>query len=573
MQRRIRTQFNLGIALAISLPCYLFSAPDSGQILNQQKEPNRLPSQLPTSSTQEERDTLNGTPDLNVPVHRIEFEQLGELATETELQQLVADKIGHELSYTELLQLTHTITQHLRSKGYLLARAYLPKQEIKNGVLVIALLSGSADGLPVVEFSGNSKEEPSIVSKISMQGASDGLPLKTDELERSILLINDLPGFSARSLLERGERQGSTRVIMEVQAEDSVESIFSLDTFGNRYTGELQGVGRVAFNNIGNAADRLTLGLSASEGLRKGDISYSRPLGANGLIANVSYTGLEYELGGDYQDLAIEGTAHSFIADFVYPTIRTRKTSLWQGIGLGRKILEDDVLGEKLRDRKISTISTDFILQQFDRIAGGGMTTLSATLHGGKLELGVPFDKTADAATSQTEGSYTKLTYNLARLQNVTEQDRLFASVNGQFTNQNLDSSEKFILGGPNGVRAYPVGEGSGDDGLTFTAEWRHDLRADIFGSQLQLVSFYDAGYTELHKDQWTNSIKTATGDNCYWISGAGFGINISKPGSFMLRGSIARTIGDNAGRDVFGNNSDNRNDDTRIWLQTLFWF
>jgi hemolysin activation/secretion protein len=50
----------------------------------------------------------------------------------------------------------------------------------------------------------------------------------------------------------------------------------------------------------------------------------------------------------------------------------------------------------------------------------------------------------------------------------------LYASFSGQRASKNLDSSEEFFLGGPNGVRAYPQGEGAGDEGWLSRLELRH---------------------------------------------------------------------------------------------------
>lgn len=572
MYRRFRTSLRLGAVLGSSLPLFALAAPDSGQILNQQKTQPQLPKHLPAAEPgNDPAHPQSGGP--SVRVDTIRFTQLEGLASDAELQSIVVGSLGQTLSYEQLLSLTDSVTAYLRKKGFLLARAYLPKQEIADGELQISLLSGASDDIPTVELAENARIRADFVSKLSLRGATPGEPLKTEELERAVLLVNDLPNISAQSILERGSRPGSTQVILKVEEDQILNGIFTLDTFGNRHTGILQGNGQVAFNNLSGYGDRLAIGIGGSEGLRRGDISYSSPLGFDGLSASISYSGLTYELGDAYKDLAIEGLAHSFSASVTYPTIRTRALSLWQGAQIGYRQLEDDVSGEELRDREIKTVATDFTLHRYDRFAGGGLTTAYTKVLFGDLTLGVPFDKTADAATAGTAGSYAKLVYNATRLQRISENDTLFLSINGQIADGNLDSSEKFILGGPYGVRAYPVGEASGDQGLTLTAEWRHDLASDVFGSRLQFVSFYDSGYIQLHKNPWSNSINTATGDNHYSISGAGFGLNFGKSDKFMIRGSVARTIGKNAGRDLSGNDADNRDDDTRIWLQTLFWF
>jgi outer membrane protein assembly factor BamA len=70
-------------------------------------------------------------------------------------------------------------------------------------------------------------------------------------------------------------------------------------------------------------------------------------------------------------------------------------------------------------------------------------------------------------------------------------------SLNGQAANKNLNSSERFSLGGANGVRVYPRGEVSGDQGFLVSAE----LHWALPGYGWQLATFFDAGRVIISKD------------------------------------------------------------------------
>ena len=158
-------------------------------------------------------------------------------------------------------------------------------------------------------------------------------------------------------------------------------------------------------------------------------------------------------------------------------------------------------------------------------------------------------------------------------LQRVTQQIALFASLRGQLAGGNLDSSQKFILGGPSGVRAYPVGEASGDEGHALTLEGRFDVPNMPAWAATQLVGFFDSGWVKLHHDIYAGAITNATGKNDYWLNGAGVGLNIGKAGQYSVRTTYARTLGDNPGRSATGKDADNRSEDNRFWLQALVWF
>ena len=105
--------------------------------------------------------------------------------------------------------------------------------------------------------------------------------------------------------------------------------------------------------------------------------------------------------------------------------------------------------------------------------------------------------------------------YGVSRLQSINNSTQVALTLNGQQAGKNLDSSEKFSLGGISGVRAYPQGEASGDEGLKATLELRHS-------ANWQIAAFYDAGTVKTNK----NPFGVAGAANSKSLSGAGFGIN-----------------------------------------------
>jgi hemolysin activation/secretion protein len=123
-----------------------------------------------------------------------------------------------------------------------------------------------------------------------------------------------------------------------------------------------------------------------------------------------------------------------------------------------------------------------------------------------------------DAASAQTHGSYSRLSYSLSRLQRIGASQQLWLLVTGQNASKNLDSSEKFSLGGANGVRAYPLGEASGDEGYRATLELRHQVLPLV-----QASVFYDIGSVSINKTPFG-----PTANNRRTLSAVGVGLNAS---------------------------------------------
>ena len=174
------------------------------------------------------------------------------------------------------------------------------------------------------------------------------------------------------------------------------------------------------------------------------------------------------------------------------------------------------------------------------------------------------FDRAVDLGT---------LNFGLTRLQRLADRITLNCSWSAQIAHNNLDSSEKFNLGGPSGVRAYPVGEASGDMGHLFNTDLRFDLPLPAAYGTLQITGFYDAGQIILHKNPWINAINTATNRNDYWLQGAGTGFNYAYNRLASIKATWAHTIGDNPGRSTTGQDSDGRSEQNRFWLQAMINF
>jgi hemolysin activation/secretion protein len=558
-----------------SWPALAATVPDAGSLLReqQQQQAPRLPDSLPKpDESAVERSPLTDS-GVKVVVQGFRFVGIEGMATEAELQELLKDAVGKEQGLTDLQRLAGLVTDYLRGKGFFLARAYLPNQDVTAGIIEIVVLGGRVDGGATIRAKEPRRIRDSVLRGMIDSSVKSGEALHESKLERSLTLLNDLPGITAHGTLERGATSGSTKVLLDVAEGPLLGGGISGDNFGNRYTGVWRSTGSASVNDPFGIGDQFSLSLTGAEGLFQGRAAYNTQLHSSGLKGGVSYTGLYYKIGKELESLSANGRADTIGANLSYPILRSRTFSLWSNLSYEFRMMDDYANNALTRDRDIHVGTFDLSASGYDNFGGGGLTSLRLATTGGGLKLGEKSDDQADMATAKTAGGYFKFSYSVARLQRLIGDLSLFASASGQLAGSNLDSSEKFILGGPAGVRSYPVGEASGDEGHCFTTELRYDVPIKTVLGSLQLVGFLDAGNITLHKTEWTNSVTTATGKNNYWLSGGGLGINLSKAGLYALRASWARTIGDNPGRSTAGNNADNNSEDNRFWLQASVWF
>jgi len=136
---------------------------------------------------------------------------------------------------------------------------------------------------------------------------------------------------------------------------------------------------------------------------------------------------------------------------------------------------------------------------------------------------------------------------------------QVFVQATAQKVNKNIDSSEQIAVGGNYGVRAYPTGEASSDEGFVGTIEARRNL-----GSGWQAIGFYDYGFAHINK--------SPTDTNAYSLHGIGAGTAWSGNGA-LAKFQIAKPIGTNQGQQANGNDSDGLKPGVRAWASVQYRF
>lgn len=581
---RIRRLIGLGIVFAASISSVLAqTAPDAGSLLKQQEQLQKnLPERLPQREEQTQRPELQDGGGQRIVLNSVSFTGASGLVPASELQNLVADTLGKEMDFLGLQSLAERVTNYLKARGWLLARAYIPKQDITEGALEIAITAGRfSQNEPVLITPGENQAlriNPERIKAIADRALPTGATAREDDLNRAILLTNDLPGIVARARLEPGDTDGETRVILTVNEGPLLSGYTNLDNNGSHDTGTDQINLGFKLNDPLGFGDQISLDATSSAGTTLARLGYSLPLwgkfGGDGWKLNLGYTDMRYDVRTATGAAAgLEGQSQTAVAGVFYPWIRSRTRNAYFSLSLTDKHLIDRATAGTIRVKKVNSASLALSGDQLDALGGGGLTGWSAGLVTGELNLDLPSDAAADATGYRAAGGYHKLTYSLTRLQKLPGVFTLFASLSGQQSGKNLDSSEKIYLGGPAGVRAYPGSEAGSDSGQLLNLEVRYDWPGATTLGNLQLQAFYDQGWATLHHDERSLPINTATGHNRYSISGAGFGLSWTRPGSYAIRASLAGKLGSNPGRTNAGLNADSRDDAYRIWLSATMMF
>jgi hemolysin activation/secretion protein len=493
IQRNRSTEWGIVAALAASAPVFAQTTPpNAGQTLRELQGQPALPTQRNATSLVVPADAdTSADPGLSFPVRTVRIEGNVKIGS-AELLALVTPLNGRDATLGELRQAVARITALYRERGYIVARAFVPTQEIRDGVVLISVLEGSLASTSVINKSIIGT--PSLEAIPAAQGLT-GKIIHAAEMDRELLLMADLPGAGpVNGVLKPGKEVGTSDMVISVDPGQSQEGQVSLDNYGNRYTGQIRLNANIDVNSPLKIGDRLSVrGTVTDERLLYGQAAYDLPVNGDGWRVGANLSSSRYDLGHEFDNLDASGTANTAGLYTSYPALRGLNANIWLRGALAYRKLKDDVRATSTVVRKSVTAATAEAYGDLsDALGGGAYSTWRATLTAGKLDIDSASALLIDEAGPRSNGSYHKVELSATRLQAITPLTSAFFSIAGQWAGQNLDSSEKFVLGGMYGVRAYPQGEGVGDEGWLANVELRHDFTAG-----LQASAFYDHGHID----------------------------------------------------------------------------
>ena len=545
-------------SMMLSLPAAAAPRPDSGSVLENISKPVVEGTVKPAPHIGIERPGSPGATQGQAKIQVNSFTISGDAQVEKDkLLALLSKWAGRELTLAQIDEAAQTLTRHLRQEGYLVAFAYVPAQDVQNGVVDITVVLGRYGQIRV---SGTGLDEQRVRKLFT--AAQHGRIIERALLERALLLASDLHGVGIKATLAPGADAGTADLLLVVSELDKVSGVYYADNWGNTYSGKNRFGIQASINNPGRTGDQLSFGglLSEENRLTDWDIAYGAPLGYDGTNVRLHHTQLHYSLGEDFAYLNAAGKAVTDGITVSYPFIRSHDINLYGSFGYEHKTLKDDIASAGTFSRKTSNLWNASLSGDYrDQWHGGGVNQYSLTHYRGSLAIEDADTQASDASAANTAGHFSKTVLTYQRQQYVAPRVNLYLNYTGQWADKNLDSSEKIFLGGANGVRAFAQGEGSGDEGCRLTGEFRWLVPGwSTPKTAVSLAAFYDYGHVMINKQTWAGA-----GDNGRTMQGAGIGVLWVRSNATSVRFDYAWKTDDSQSPSSEGSNG-------RLWLQVV---
>ena len=495
------------------------------------------------------------------------------------LLSLINENINKELDYNALLNVTTSLSNYYRSQGYL-ATAYLPPQDIKNGVVNIKITEAI---LGKITFNVDEGQKLNISKeKIRLKilyKVEDGGGLNISQLDKNIRNFNRTPGINAIAQLEEGKKFGETDVIVTASNTKTISGSSLADNTGSRSSGTGKITNTINMDGLFNLGERFSFtnvatGNNFIDGKQSEESNYyamstSFPMGYNGMQGTLRLSKMEYKLSAPFDSTIPSGYSTEYNFTLTRPLIEKLSKNLNATFLISRNDYVNNLSTGNNSNKDMTKATMNFGYDFTDTKLGGGVNYGLFGFTLGKLDVS---DNSANFITDQAgadnNGRNLKAIFNYNRLQKITDKTNMLLKFNGQLAADNLDGAEQLTLGGPSGVRAYASSEGAGDAGFVTGIE----LKRSFFN--LPTTLFYDYGKIRLHKNKWVgwNSTNKYL-KNKYALKGWGVATDISVFNLFTVQISHSQKIMGNSGEDTNGLDVDGLrwNDRTLITLRKDF--
>lgn len=409
-----------------------------------------------------------------------------------DIDVIVKDRIGKKASFGDLSSIADMITARYRQDGYILSKAILPPQKISDGTVKIKAVEGRITDVKLV---GDFKDNNNLIHELADKIKSTGGPSNSREIERYLLLINDLPGITARSVIHPSKIPGGGELIITIEQKDFEGSV-GIDSRGSEYLGPYRGTIVGAANSLFGIHDRTTLrGIMSSQKdeMKYGEITHEEQIGSEGVSIRGRFAANRTEPGEELKTLYnLKGKSDLYAIDVFYPLVRNREHNLSLSGGFTAVDSQTDILGSVNSKDRVRYLRGGTEFDFVDALAGVNQFNI-------EVAKGIDiFGATEDGAgRSRANGKHDfgRLNFSAERVQELWGAFSMQISGAGQYSVDPLLSSEEFTVGGPEYGRAYDSGEIAGDKGLSGAAELRYTPApfADFITSQ-QIYVYYDAG-------------------------------------------------------------------------------
>ena len=432
------------------------------------------------------------------------------------------------------------LSEHYRQSGYPLVQVRIPEQVLQNGMVSVRITE-PVWGQVLLKNQSQIRDD---ALRHTTAGIQPGSLVRQADLERTLLLLAELPGANVTSELQPGTLPDTTDLQMIAVPSKPLTGASTLDNLGSKYTGRKRATASLIWSNPLRSADRLSVNiLSSGPLLNYQRMGYEWPIGSPGMQLGVSYAQMQYRLGEGAESLQAHGSLGQQTLWLDYPWLIENRRLFKTRLQYEYTDPADHQDASNLKtDRQLRILTASSNLENTDDFLAGGLNQWNLEFAHGQTVFTNTVAAANDEATARTAGRFSKINLRGYRNQSINSVFSLSLSMDGQWAQKNLDATQKFSLGGLRNVRAYEAGALSADTGVFSSVELRvllpqPDETWNIQGQWYASV-FWDKAVARVNQNPWTDKTNDA------YLRGTGLALYWQGPNEWRATVSVGKSLG-----------------------------
>lgn len=436
-----------------------------------------------------------------------------------QLRALGSYLIGKDIYLEDVIDFTVKLSRFYQKNGYLTTYAFVPTQEIKNGVVTIQVAE-SRVGKKII--TGNLWARKYYLEHIATGGThlTTGKVFNVKQLQGAVKTINREAYMSTSVAIEKDANENT---IIELEMKDRFPISFDLgwDDFGRNYTGRQRFSPILGMDNLTGFGDKIYGGPIISHHTFAAIAGYEIPVSPYGTKLSFDYSYSHVRPKGPLTPLGLSGTSSFYTLKLTQPFINNAVTDLQAYTQFDWISSNTDLtsIGARLADYDLRVSRTGLYCMH-DDVTGRWIGNAEASF-------GIDAGGASPNIHDGPQSAFQKYIASLARVQRLPLNMLAVARLNGQYSPQALYAAEQMYIGGQYSIRGYQPSELIGDWGVAGSAELRFPIpylrkmlpeKWKHIDDKIKLVAFYDWGYIKEHNNlyNYPKNFLQATGFGSY---------------------------------------------------------
>ena len=413
--------------------------------------------------------------------------------TPDEIAKVVEPFTLRRLSFSELLAAQSAITNLYVKNGYITSGAFLPPQQLKDGIVKIEVIEGKLESIAIegLERLNNNY----VRSRLAVASKA---PVNQDKILNALQLLQINPLILTISAeLAAGAKPGTSILNIKVQEADAIDMSLIFDNYRSPSVGTDRRQVQLTHSNLLGFGDRFDLAYINTDGSDSlSNLSYTFPFNPYNGTLSLRFANTDSEIIEEpFEDDDIDSESRTFELTLRQPLHQTPTEDAAIGISFAREETQLSVAGVPLpirgRDEEgESNISAIRLFQEYTTRNTKQVLALRS-----QFSVGVDvFDATVNDDGSP-DSKFFVWRGQAQYLRLLTPDISLLLRSDLQVADDALVPIEQFSLGGALSVRGYRQDALLGDNGLFSSAEIRATiLRIPEVSTSLELTPFLDFG-------------------------------------------------------------------------------